>query len=212
MDSLEQNLIELSQSGDAEAFEKLISPYMKSAYNLAYRYMGNSQDAEDASQDALISVFKNIKSFRGDSSFSTWMYRIVINTCKNYKRSDQKRSGDISIDKELETEDGSMKIDLADFSENPESKSLQKLKTKSLMDAIELLSDDKREILVMRDLQGMGYDEISEILDVALGTVKSRLNRARAELRDIIVSSSNFRELFDVHSKLSFSNEGGVVK
>lgn len=181
----EKKLIKKSISGDVESFEILISRYQKMAYNVAYRIMGNEEDAKDMAQESFIKIFKYIKNFRMDSSFSTWMYRIVMNTCKDELR--KKKLKVISIDKTIDTGDGSMQMDIEDSSRTPEQLLESKETSEEVQNALLQISENNRIVVVLRDIKGFSYSEISEIIDVPVGTIKSRINRGRQELKEILI-------------------------
>ncbi len=188
MSDLEKLLVKKSQAGDVEAFELLIDSYDRRAYNIAYRVMGNEEDAKDMAQEAMLRVFRSIKDFKGQSSFSTWLYRIVTNVCLDELRR-RKNVKYISIDSTIQTEDGEMHIELSSDMETPES-AYERLEQRELIKrAIQELNDEYRSVIVLRDIQGFSYEEISNILDCSLGTVKSRINRARTMLRDRLKAS-----------------------
>ncbi len=180
---LEKLLVKKSQSGDVESFELLISSYDKRAYNIAYRVMGNEEDAKDMAQEALLRVFRSIKDFKGQSAFSTWLYRIVTNVCLDELR---KRKNDkyVSLDSTIQTESGELHMELCSDKETPESVLERVEQREVIKKAINELSEDYKSVIVLRDIQGFSYEEISNILDCSLGTVKSRINRARNMLRD----------------------------
>lgn len=188
MSDLEKLLVKKSQSGDIESFELLISSYDKRAYNIAYRVMGNEEDAKDMAQEALLRVFRSIKDFKGQSAFSTWLYRIVTNVCLDELR---KRKNDkyISMDSTIQTENGELHMELCSDKETPESAYERVEQRELIKSAINELSEDYKSVIVLRDIQGFSYDEISNMLDCSLGTVKSRINRARNMLRDKLKSS-----------------------
>lgn len=171
-------LIEQSRQGNIDAFEELIRDYKKSAYNIALKFLRNVQDAEDVSQEALIKVFKNIKNFNMKSTFKVWMYRIVVNTCLDFKR--KKNIDAYPIDEVINftgTNNG-----------NPDAMIDSNYNSEIVNLAINKLDDDFKTIIILRDIQGFSYNEISEILSCNLGTVKSRISRARKTLKDIIDS------------------------
>ncbi len=185
MKSNELLLIEQSRQGNVEAFEELIKDYKKVAYNIALRVLRNVEDAEDASQEALIKVFKNIQNFNMESTFKVWMYRIVVNTCIDFKR--KKNINVVSIDETIDLGgNGQMHREIADDSNNPDSLVERNFNNKLINDAVNKLDDDYKNIIILRDIQGFSYSEISEILTCNIGTVKSRLNRARKSLKDIL--------------------------
>lgn len=181
----EKKLIKKSISGDVQSFEILISRYQKMAYNIAYRIMGNEEDAKDMAQESFIKIFRYIKNFRMDSSFSTWMYRIVMNTCKDELR--KKKLKVISIDKPIETSDGSMQMDIEDKSRTPEELLESKETSEEVQEALSQISDNNRIVVVLRDIKGFSYSEISDIIEVPVGTIKSRINRGRHELKTLLI-------------------------
>lgn len=184
MQDYELILVKKSISGDIDAFEELIKDYKKMAYNIALRVLRNKEDAEDISQEALIKVFKNINTFNMKSSFKVWLYRIVMNTCLDFKR---KRSIiSYSIDKPLENDESEMMQEIADNTYNPDVVIQNELESQMLYESIDSLDDDFRIVIVLRDLQGLSYKDIASVLSCNEGTVKSRLNRARNKLKEII--------------------------
>lgn len=182
----EKKLIQKSISGDVESFEILINKYQKMAYNVSYRVMGNEEDAKDMTQEALIKVFRYINSFRMDSSFSTWMYRIVMNTCKDELR--KKKLKVVSIDKPIEMSDGNMKMDIEDTSRTPEQLLVGKETAEEVQNALLNVTEKNRIVVVLRDIKGFSYSEISDIIDVPVGTIKSRINRGRKELKELLMN------------------------
>ena len=185
MNNNERWLIEESRKGNVDAFEELIKDYKKSAYNIALRVMRNVEDAEDASQEALIKIFKNISSFNMDSTFKVWMYRIVVNTCIDFKR--RKSINAVSIDETIDLGSGrEIQREIPDESNNPDALIERNYSTQLVNDAINMLEDDFKTIIILRDIKGFTYDEISEILSCNLGTVKSRLSRGRKRLKELL--------------------------
>lgn len=185
MKSNELWLVEQSRKGNVDAFEELIKDYKKSAYNIALRVLRNVEDAEDASQEALIKVYKNIQNFNMQSTFKVWLYRIVVNTCLDFKR--KKSINAVSIDENIDL-GGNNEVhrEIADDSGNPDALVEKNFNNKLVNDAVNKLDDDYKTIIVLRDIQGFSYSEIAEILSCNLGTVKSRLNRARKSLKEIL--------------------------
>lgn len=185
MKSNEQWLVEQSRNGNVDAFEELIKDYKKSAYNIALRVLRNVEDAEDASQEALIKVYKNIQNFNMQSTFKVWMYRIVVNTCLDFKR--KKIINAVSIDENIDLGgNNELHREIADDSGNPDVLVEKNFNNKLVNDAVNKLDDEYKTIIVLRDIQGFSYSEIAEILSCNLGTVKSRLNRARKSLKEIL--------------------------
>ncbi len=185
MKSNELWLIEQSRMGNIDAFEELIKDYKKIAYNIALRVLRNVEDAEDASQEALLKVFKNIGSFNMQSTFKVWMYRIVVNTCIDFKR--KKYINAVSIDEDIDLGSGNeLNREIADDTANPDALVEKKYNQKLINDALNKLDDDYKTIIILRDIQGFSYSEIADITTCNLGTVKSRLNRARKNLKEIL--------------------------
>lgn len=169
-------LIEQSRNGNIDAFEELIKDYKKSAYNIALRVLRNVEDAEDVSQEALIKVFKSIQNFNMQSTFKVWMYRIVVNACLDFKR--KKTIEAYSIDDSINV--------VGSNNNNPDAMIDNNFNSKMVNNAINRLEDDFKTIIILRDIQGFSYKEISEILSCNIGTVKSRISRARKNLKEII--------------------------
>ena len=184
---MEKLLVKKSQSGDVESFELLISSYDKRAYNIAYRVMGNEEDAKDMAQEALLRVFKSIKDFKGQSSFSTWLYRIVTNVCLDELRR-RKNEKYVSMDSTIQTDSGELHMELCSDKETPEIVYERVEQRELIKRAISELNEDYKSVIVLRDIQGFSYEEISNMLDCSLGTVKSRINRARNMLREKLKS------------------------
>ena len=177
----EQELISRSQKGDLDAFEELVARYERQVYTIAYRYMGNPEDASDLAQETFIKVYKSIDKFRGDASFSTWIYRVTSNICKDELRK-IKRKYQTSLDQEIWLDEGSVTKQVMDTNPTPEEAYEQKELKKYLQDLIAGLSPEYRMVVVLRDIKGYSYEEIAEITETSLGTVKTRLNRARKAL------------------------------
>lgn len=178
----ESVLASRARQGDAEAFAELVSAYDRRVYNLAYRMCGDRDDAADLAQEALVRAFRSIARFREQSQFSTWLYRIVVNVCLDHQRS-RKRHPTVSLDQPLAGEDGDLARQVAAGTPDPQLHYEQLETQMAVQRAISRLSDEHRVVVVMRDLQDMAYEEIAASLGLALGTVKSRLNRARQALR-----------------------------
>ncbi|ABW18750.1 RNA polymerase sigma factor [Alkaliphilus oremlandii] len=181
----EASLIEQSKAGNIDSFEQLILAHQKKAFNIAYRILGNLEDANDVTQEALLKAYKGISKFNAKSSFSTWLYTIVTNTSMDFIRKNRKTIVTY-LDREYETEEGSYKTQVYSDQETPEEILEKKEVQKLVNDAIEQLSDEHRKIIVLRDIQQFSYQEIAQILNCSEGTVKSRINRARNNLKILI--------------------------
>lgn len=187
-DLREKQLIEKAKMGDESSFESLILGCQNKAYNIALRYLKNEEDALDALQESFIKIFRHLKSFKEDSRFDTWVYRIVVNTCNDMLR---KNSNQKITDSIFKTEDEKETvIEIPDVSGSPESVLDKKETTNHIISCLEKLNQEQKEIIVLRDVHGFSYDEISEILDCSIGTVKSRINRSRLRLREILLEQN----------------------
>lgn len=177
--SAEKDLVRRAKRGDISAFEDLISGYEKKVYNTAYRFFNNAEDAMDVSQEIFIKVFTSLRRFREDSSFSTWLYRIAVNTCIDFLR--KKREDVLPIKEEIVMDD---KTKLGFQTELPEEFVEKQEVKQAIMKAISTLPEEQRICIILRDVQGFSYTEISDILSCSLGTVKSRLFRGRRALKE----------------------------
>ncbi len=187
-DLREKLLIQKAKSGDEKSFESLILSCQSKAYNIAIRYLKNEEDALDALQESFIKIFRHLNSFKEDSRFDTWVYRIVVNTCNDMLRKNSNRKITDSI---FKTEDDKETIiEIPDTSGSPEEALDRKEKTEHILMCLEKLSQEQKEIIVLRDVHGFSYDEISEILECSIGTVKSRINRSRLRLREILLEQN----------------------
>jgi len=182
-------LLKKIKNGDIASFELLISNYQVYAYNVAYRMLGNEEDAKDITQEALIKVYKSIHKFKETSSFSTWLYRIVMNTCKDELK--KRKEATISLDKEIQTDDGSMSMEIGDERLNPSRIVERNEVSHVVQEAINTLPDANRMVIVLRDIQGMSYEEISQVIKEPIGTVKSRINRGRGQLKKILMEKKH---------------------
>ncbi len=191
--SIGKEVIESFKSGDQKAFEEIVLHYQKRVFNIAYRMLGNMEEAKDLAQEVFISVFESIKDLKEESKFNAWLTQITLNHCRNrWKHLKRRKYYDSdSLDDPVETEDGMMGKAIADCSDNPEilyeKKMIQQLIQKGLLE----LKEDQREFIVLRDLQGFSYEEIGELFHLPEGTIKSKLHRARMDLKDILEKSSH---------------------
>lgn len=196
----EAALIRDAQNGDLNAYNTLVLHYQTQAYNVALRIMGDVDSASDATQEAFISAFKAIRRFRG-GSFKAWLMRIITNACYDELRR-RKRRPQSSLEA-LYVEDESGDGSFASHSESPEGHAQRMELQQAILDCLQALPEEQRTVAVLRDIEGFNYDEIARSVDVALGTVKSRLSRARLRLRDCL---QEFSELLPASYRLS--NEG----
>jgi RNA polymerase sigma-70 factor (ECF subfamily) len=178
----DRRLIAECLGGRRDAFGDLVSRYQARLYNAALRLVQSPDDAADVVQDAFLSAFQALHTFKGDAEFFTWLYRIAFNTAISLKR---KKRPAVS----LETHKGETGIDPDDPSEyvKPGAALERTEDERQLADAIARLSPEHREVLLLKDIEGLKYEDIAELLTVPIGTIRSRLHRARLELRDLLV-------------------------
>jgi RNA polymerase sigma factor (sigma-70 family) len=180
----ERRLVEAAQRGDVESFNALVRLYDGRVYNLCYRMLGDADSAADAAQDAFLSAFRNLRSFRG-GSFRSWMLRIATNTCYDTLRA-RKRRPAVSLDMDVDDEDDPSPLQIADTAESPDDFALRRELAAAIQRGLTTLPDEQRIVLILSDIQGLAYEEIAQITDANLGTVKSRLSRGRARLREVL--------------------------
>lgn len=176
------------KKGNVDEFEKLVQKYQKMALNVAYRMIGSFEDACEVVQDAFLSGYRNLDSFKGTSKFSTWLCSIIINLSKNriVKMKTESRHEQYSLDDPVETEEGQIRREVAS-GESSVADELEKNEIKKkVQDCIGRLDNEFREVIVLRDIQGFSYEEMAEMLKIAEGTVKSRLFRARDAVKDCL--------------------------
>ena len=186
----EHDLIQRAGRGDAYAFEQLMAAHENKMYAVALRMCGNREDAQDCLQEAMIRVFRAISGFKGQSSFSTWVYRITMNSCLDELRRRKTRTA-TSLDAMLENG-----FAPSDEGDTPEQSSLRSEQRRVLERAIAELPEDMRSAIVLRDIQGCSYDEIAQTLNANVGTIKSRISRGREKLRAALLEQP---ELFGRH-------------
>ena len=175
--------IDALRAGSEEAFDWLIAQYGPALYRLAYRILNDRAEAADAVQEVFLKVFRSIKDFHGDSSLKTWIYRIAVNTASNQRRWWRRhKEQECSLDAQ-HGEDGEKGFIPADNGRNPFESLLSRETQELVQKAMARLPESSRTVLVLRELEGLSYEEIAEVLHISLGTVKSRLARARQSLK-----------------------------
>lgn len=184
---MERELIEKCKNGDMESFNQLIELYQRRVFAVSFNMMGNEQDAYDASQEVFLKIYRSIGSFHGESAFFTWVYRMTKNVCLDMLR---KRKASVSLSPD---EDGAV-VQLEAQEGNPGEHAEKNQMRQAVRKAIGELPDDLKTALVLRDIEGLRYDEIAQATGANLGTVKSRIARARAQLKKILQGK---KELFD---------------
>ena len=198
----EHRIVQKVLKGDVNAFETLVLEYEKNVYNIALRMTGNSEDASDMTQEAFIKAYNSLQSFRGDSKFSVWLYRIATNVCLDFLRS-RSRKPTVSLSME-DNEGEEVELDVADESQSPELLLDRQMTRESVRRGLDTLSPEYRQILLLREIQGLSYDEISQALGLEVGTVKSRIFRARKKLCAFLLEDGNIPEFTS-----SLKSEGG---
>lgn len=181
-------LVKAFLEDDKNAFDRLICLRKKMVFNLCYRFLGNYEDADDCAQDVFLKVYRSLKTFRFESSFTTWLYRITVNTCKNKLNSlDYRfRFKKMRINNNRSTEDTPRSIEIGDESCSPDLSLKRKEISHLIQDAVSKLPAPQKIVVVLRDMEGRSYEEIVDITGFKLGTVKSKLSRARQELRETL--------------------------
>lgn len=179
----EQRLISAAQAGDLEAFNQIVRLYETRVYNLCYRMLGDADAAADATQDAFIAAFRNVRNFRG-GVFKAWLLRIATNACYDVLRA-RKRRPAVSLDS-TDNEDDNPRTEAPDPGESLDDMVVRQELSAAIQQGLAELPEDQRIVIILSDIQGLAYEEIAQITGVQLGTVKSRLSRARAKLRDIL--------------------------
>ncbi|MBR7073730.1 MAG: sigma-70 family RNA polymerase sigma factor [Oscillospiraceae bacterium] len=178
--------------GDVNAFEKLVTEYEKAVYAIAQRMTGNPEDAADMTQETFIKAYNSLSSFRGDSKFSVWLYRIANNVCLDFLRSKNRRP---TVSLSTEDDDGEeTQLDIADESQSPELLLESSLTRDAVRRGLDSLPPDYKQILLLREIQGLSYEEIAAALDIESGTVKSRIFRARKRLCTFLIEDGNIPE------------------
>lgn len=175
--------------GNADEYEKLVLEYQKNVYNLALRMTGDSEDAADMAQEAFIKAYSSLSGYRGDSKFSVWLYRIVSNVCLDFLRAKKRRQ---TVSLSVTDDDGEdTELDIADESKSPERIFERAMTRDAVRRGLAALTPEYRQILILRELQGMSYEEIAEVLGLESGTVKSRIFRARKKLCAFLLRDGN---------------------
>ena len=191
MNDQEQNWIQAAKSGDQAAFGHLVETYQKRVYALTVRMCPTRELAEEAAQEAFLSAWQGLPFFRGDSAFSTWLYRLVSNACVDLLRRDGRRraSAGPSLD------DEELNLDVPDPAPSPQDAAERQELREEIERGLSALSPEHREVLILREIHQLRYDEIADSLSLDVGTVKSRISRARKQLRNFLLKSGNFSPL-----------------
>ena len=187
----ERELVARAKRGDQEAFGALVEANQGRIYNLTLRMTGSPEDALDLSQEAFLNAWRGLDKFQGARTFSTWLYRLASNVCIDFLRREKRRK-DISMTVSLDDEEEERQAELPDHRHSPEREVERRELREDIRRGLMSLSEEHRQVLVMRELSGMSYAEIGAVLKLEEGTVKSRIARARVALRKILVKDGNF--------------------
>jgi len=188
----ERRLIRRLKRGDERAFATLVRTYQQRVFNMVFRMLGNREEAEDVAQDVFVTVFQSAASFRGDSKFSTWLYRVTINHCKNrlkYLKRRGRHMGrplDEIAEHELARGSGDAQPKFHSSIPRPDDMAVGRQLERIIQQEMARMDEDHRVLLVLRDIQGLSYQEMAEVTGLNIGTIKSRLHRARLALKEAL--------------------------
>ena len=191
----QENIIARARRGDAGAFEQLVETYREQVYRIALRMCSNAADADEAAQEAFLAAWKGLPNFRGDSQFSTWLYQLTTHAAIDLMRREKRQIAAADI----------TEVSAADPAPSPQQQAEQSEQREIVRDAILQLAPEQREVVVLRFMEELSYEEIGAVLKLPSGTVKSRLNRAKAQLKEILSKSGN---LFGAGSVIHTETKG----
>ena len=187
----EARVIRAVLDGNTNAFDDLVLEYQDRVYHIALKMTGNEEDAFDLSQETFLKAFRALSTFGGEAGFGSWLYRMAANLCIDFLRKKKRQGGGQLISLDEEEEDRRPR-ELPDLRYEPQSALEKKEMRQKVQDGLQRLPHEQRLILVMRDVEGFSYQEISDALKIELGTVKSRIYRARAHLARLLTEDGNF--------------------
>lgn len=184
----EAQLLERVLRGDPEAFDQLVLRHQRQVYAVALRMLGSPEEAEEIAQEAFVRAYRGIKGFRRQAKVSTWLVSIVMNLCRNRRRFWLRRRRVIaaSLDEPRQTEEDTLEREPADPGLSPSQQLIRREQQKQIADALQLLDETHRSVIILRDIEGYAYEEIARMLGCRVGTIKSRINRARLQLRVLL--------------------------
>jgi RNA polymerase sigma-70 factor (ECF subfamily) len=182
----DSRLVRAFQSGDRSAFDRIVLRHKNRVFNLCHWFLVDYQEANDSAQLTFIKAFRSLNRFRFESALSTWLYRIALNTCKNRIKSTAYKQGmrNVSLDNPGHNGNEARSLDLEDDAPSPLTRLEEMERRRIIREAIDKLQVEHREVVTLRDIQGLSYEEVAAVTGVQLGTVKSRLSRARQELKE----------------------------
>ena len=195
----QEHIIARARRGDAHAFEQLVTAYRNQVFRLALRMCGNEADADEVAQEAFLSAWKGLPNFRGESRFSTWLYQLTTHAAIDLMRREKRQAAAEDIDE----------ITTADDGPSPQQQVERTETQREIRSALMQLPEEYRQVLLLRFMQELSYEEIGRALKLPVGTVKSRLNRAKAQLKDILSRSGN---LFGTVSVIHTEQQGKEVQ
>ncbi len=183
---ISKEIINSCRAGDEKAFGQIVLTYQKKVYNIAYRMLGNREEAKDLAQEVFLSVFESIQNLREEVKLEPWLTQITLNHCRNRWKYLKRRKyfQSDSLDDPIETEEGEMPRQIDDPSDNPETLLEKKMIRHWVQRGLMQLKEEQRELIVLRDLQGLSYGEIGKLFSLPEGTVKSKIHRARMDLKE----------------------------
>lgn len=184
----EKNMILRVLDGDQDAFERLVKTYETQVYNLCLRMVGNQEDAKDLAQEAFLKAWRGLQFYKFESAFSTWLYRLTSNVCIDFLRR-QKRRPVVSLTMQ-EDEEQAVELEIPDSAPQPEEQILYREQKTAIAAAMNQLEEEFRLVLTLRVIEDLPYEEIAEIMNLKIGTVKSRLARARMKLKSLLESGN----------------------
>ena len=186
-----KELIRQAKSGNLKAYEEIIGLYEKKVFSTIYYMVKNDNEVEDIAQEVFIKIYKNLGNFKEESSLYTWIYRITVNVCIDELK---KRKKVVYLDEKIDTKDGEVELQLPDDSKSPTDIAEDNNLKDKLEKCIKKLPESQRMMIILRDIKGFTYMEIAEIMKMNLGTVKSKINRARASLKELLEEDGTFLE------------------
>jgi RNA polymerase sigma-70 factor (ECF subfamily) len=188
----DQKLLARCRSGDETAFDDLVRRHQQRAFNVAFQVLRDPEDAAEVAQDAFVRIYRSMDDFRGECEFTTWLHQIVINLARNKHRwwKRRGRQSSVSLDAPLEKADGDGPMQMAAGGDAPDVEAVKAEFVKRLYCKVEQLPRKFREVLVLRNVEGLSYEQIAIVLDCSIGTVKSRIARAREALRESMQDES----------------------
>ena len=189
MENNDLQLVERAQAGDRDAFRELVEKYQRRVYSICYGMLKNPDDSMDVSQEVFVKVFRYLEKFNGESTFYTWLYRIAVNMCIDFIRKNSRMRAvdyDDGIARIESMDDGGDNILPSTLGLNPDKVYGRKELRQKMLEALETLSENHRTILIMREVDGLSYDELAEVLNISKGTVMSRLYHARRYYQDAL--------------------------